>query len=437
MDKRSKIIIGLLAASVITISVLLFIEKKTTSSTVPTQSPSPTPTPTSTPLVPTQSPSPTPTPTPSPTPTPTPSSLPPSTLTSASNVFSYLNGILQVSVNYQYPTYIGYKTRLSNGNQLLLLPVPQGTSSLGNGCATLLDYDLLPYIISMESAPSGGPFCQPMGNTFAIYNGFIVFNLPPPRACVPFSLIGCVPMPDIFAISVQTNKGTLAYVLQDITLPQSILSQLPLNAQYWSSNSSFFRVLGYGGAQDQFITLNNVVSNGQPSAYEYWTVVTYPWQIQPFYPNNSSPPSSLLSTGYFFNLLDLLYIPVSKITQVTGVQAYSETGYVSRNLIGVAYSPNAITQTSTTQNGYTYKYYTYEQLQEIWQQIEARFGNIAGFTTFINYGLNLTNMNTVIVSPRGTLSQLLQWAQQNGLIKGYTALFPGPVFPSSALPGLT
>ncbi len=128
---------------------------------------------------------------------------------------------------------------------------------------------------------------------------------------------------------------------------------------------------------------------------------------------------------------------MSKITQVTGVQAYSVTGYSFTNLIGVAYSPNAITQTSTTQNGYTYKYYTYEQLQEIWQQIKARFGNIAGFTTFINYGLNLTNMNTVIVSPRGALSQLLQWAQQNGLIKGYTALFPGTVFPSSALPGLT
>jgi hypothetical protein len=275
-----------------------------------------------------------------------------------------------------------------------------------------------------------------MGNTFAIYNGFIVFNLPPPGACVPFSLIGCVPMPDIFAISAQTSNGTLAYVLQDITLPQSILSQLPLNAQYWSSNSGFFRVLGYGGAQDQFITLNSVVSNGQPSAYEYWTVVTYPLQIQPFY-SGPSAPSSLLSTGYFFNLLDLLYIPVSKVTQVTGVQAYSVTGYVSRNLIGVAYSPNTITQTSTTLNKYTYKYYTYEQLQEIWQQIKARFGNIAGFTTFLNYGLDLTNMNTVIVSPRGSLSQLLQWAQQNGLIKGYTALFPGPVFPSSALPGLT
>ncbi len=114
MDKRSKIIIGLLAASILAIIALLFIEKKTTSSLVPTQSPSPTPTPTSTPLVPTQSPPPTPTPTstplvptqsppPTPTPTPTPSSLPPSTLTSASNVFSYLNGILQVSVNYQYP----------------------------------------------------------------------------------------------------------------------------------------------------------------------------------------------------------------------------------------------------------------------------------------------------------------------------------------------
>jgi len=435
MDKKSKIIIGLLAASVVAITVLLFIEKKTTSSHVPT--PSPTPTPTSL-LGPTQSPPPTPTPTstPSPTPTPTPSSLPPSTLTPASNVFSYLNGILQVSVNYQYPTYIGYKTRLPNGNQLLLLPVPQGTGSGGNGCATLLDYDLLPYVISLESGYTGGPFCQPMGNSYAIYNGFIVFNLPPPGACVRFSLIGCVPMPDIFAISVQTNKGSLAYVLQDITLPQNILSQLPFNAQYWSSNPNYFRVLGYGGAQDQFITLNSVTSNGQPSAYEYWTVVTYPLQIQPFY-SGPSPPSSLLNTGYFFNLLDLLYIPVSEVTQVTGVQAYTVTGYVSRTLIGVAYSPNAITQTSTTLNKYTYKYYTYEQLQEIWQQIKARFGNIAGFTTYLNYGIDLTNMNTVIVSPRGSLSQLLQWAQQNGLIKGYTTLFPGPIFPSSALPGFT
>jgi len=351
-------------------------------------------------------------------------------------VFSYLNGLLQVSVKYQYPTYIGYKTYLSNGNQLLLLPVPPGTAQWGVACATLLDYDLLPYIISEVMAPTGGPYCQGFYNTFAIYNGFIVFDLPAPGANVIFAPNAYTSMPDVFAISIPTNNGTLAYVLQDITLSQNILSQLPIGANYWSSAAYFESVLGFGGAQDQFITLDNVISNGQPSAYEYWTMIPYPSQINSFY-SGYPPPSSLLNTGYFFNMLDLLYIPVSKVTQVTGVQAYTVTGYTFRTLIGVAYSPNAITQTSTTQNKYTYIYYTYEQLQEIWQQIKARYGNIAGFTTFLNYGLGLTNMNTVIVSPRGSLSQLLQWAQQNGLIKGYTTLFPGPIFPSSALPGLT
>jgi hypothetical protein len=334
-------------------------------------------------------------------------------------VFSYLNGLLQVSVKYQYPTYIGYKTQLPNGNQLLLLPVPQGTSQSGIACATLLDYDLLPYLISEVMAPTGGPYCQGFYNTFAIYNGFIVFDLPPPGAFVSFSLNASLVMPDVFAIAISTNNGTLAYVLQDITLPQNILSQLPIGAGYWSSGA-FTNVLGRAGAQYQFITLDSVVNNGQPSAYEYWTYIPYPSQINNFY-SGYPPPTSLLNAGYFFNLLNDLYIPVSQITQVTGVQAYNP------GPIGVVYSPNAITQTSTNLNGYSYKYYTYDQLQAIWQQNEAP--DTVTFYDFLGaIGIfSLNKVNTVIVSPRGTLSQLLQWAQQNKQINGYNALFPGPI----------
>ena len=198
-------IIGLLAASVAAIVVLLFIEKKTTSSFVPT----PSPTPSSTGLTPTQQPT--------PTPSPTPSSLPPSTLTPASNVFSYLNGLLQVSVKYQYPTYIGYKTQLPNGNQLLLLPAPPGFSQSGIACATVLDYNLLPYLIAATMAPSGGPYCEGLARAYAIYNGFIVFDLPPPGATVAYAINASTLMPDVFAIAIPTNNGSIAYVTQDIT----------------------------------------------------------------------------------------------------------------------------------------------------------------------------------------------------------------------------
>jgi len=194
-------IIGLLAASVAAIVVLLFIEKKTTSSSVPT--------PSSTGLTPTQQPT--------PTPSPTPSSLPPSTLTPASNVFSYLNGLLQVSVKYQYPTYIGYKTQLPNGNQLLLLPAPPGFSQSGIACATVLDYNLLPYLIAATMAPSGGPYCEGLARAYAIYNGFIVFDLPPPGATVAYAINASTLMPDVFAIAIPTNNGSIAYVTQDIT----------------------------------------------------------------------------------------------------------------------------------------------------------------------------------------------------------------------------